>query len=109
MLGVALSQSRLLAARLQLLQRVLADCLQHPKSRVGVGLLVLPHQAFGDQRLYTVQRVDVCRVNAADRVRRVEGPATHEHAQAAKEMSLGLVQEVVAPGDGAAQSLLTGR
>ena len=54
-------------ARVQPLERVLADRLQHDRPRLAA-VLLLPHQALVDQRLEPVQHVDAQVGAAADRL-----------------------------------------
>jgi len=95
-----------LPARLDLLQRELADRLQHPESRLPL-LLALAQQALVDQRPEPVQHVDAqAAPDGADRLGRLQGTAAHEHRQPTEQSLLRPIQQVVAPGDRVAQGLL---
>src|SRR5438552_8028057 len=100
---------RLLAARGgELFRGVLADRLEHREARLRGDALALSQQALVDERADAVE--DVTRlVRAARCLDRLEARAADEHAEAREEHPVGLVEEVVAPADGAAQRLLAGR
>ena len=92
-----------LAGRLELLERVLADRLEHPEARLAVGVFAQPQQqALLDQRVEVFEHVGRA-VGVADRGRGLEPQAADEHAQAPEQRLLPLEQQVVAPGDRVAQ------
>src|SRR5262249_41025439 len=104
--GVPLLDSRGLAARLQHLQGVLADRLQHPEARLGIRADLL-QQALRDQRAHAVEYVDAERaVRVADVLGSLEGAAADEDRETPEQRLLLGVEQVVAPGDRASERLL---
>ena len=81
---VRLPRRRFVAARLQLLQRVLADGLQHGDARVAGRRFGGLHQAPVDQGRHGGERVRHA-VGGADRLRRVEGRTAGEDAEPAED------------------------
>ena len=108
---MAPSDAGRLAARFQLLQRVLADRLQHPEARLAVRRPRLRRTrllATSDSRpSSTSMPRSPSASQTASAASSVQPP--DEDRQAAEQAPLVLVQQVVAPGDGVAQRLLAGR
>jgi hypothetical protein len=98
-----------LAARLELLQPVLTDRLEHPKARLAAGVRAASDKTLGNERLQASQDVNVRLVQAAHRLSGLQRPPAQENGEATKQPALGIVQEILAPGDRVAQGLLTGR
>ena len=104
-----------LAARLQPLQRVLADRLQHAEARRAGRARRLPQQAAGSARDAAAPssrrpgRQPLAVRRAGRRPRRLPSAAAGEDGQPPEERLLRSVEQVVAPGDGVAQRLLAGR
>src|SRR5207249_4425055 len=82
--------------RLQTLESVLADRLQHPEALVRV-----PEEALLHQRLERVQ------LGTSDLFRRLVGAAAGEDAQAGEETPLVLREQVVGPLNRRPERLLT--
>ncbi len=102
--SVGTPDRRLLAARGELLQGVLADGLQHPEPGLAVGARLPMEQAPVDQRREGREDVELRAVaRPADRLRRLQRTAAGEDGQAAEEDPLLFGEQVVAPGDGVAQ------
>ena len=93
------------ARRLQALQRVLADRLQHREARLAVHLAA-PDEALVDERRQAVEHV---RRPARHGLGAGEVEAPHEHGQALEQLAHGRVEELVAPHDRAAQRPLAQR
>ena len=92
-----------LAGRVELLERVLADRLEHPEARLAVGVLAQPQQqALLDERVEVFEGVARA-VRVADGRGRLEPEAADEDGQAPEQRLLPLEQQVVAPGDRVAQ------
>ena len=110
MLGVATAQRCRLAAGLELFQGILTDRLQHPEAQLAV-----PGSPSRRTRLLATSDSRPSRLSTSPSSRSAHGvggfqrPAADEDGEAAEEAALGLVQQVVAPGDRVAQRLLTGR
>src|SRR3954454_12668899 len=84
-----------LASRLaQSLEPELADRLEHP-----VALLAEPAGAAAEQALVE-QGGERVEIGVADELRRLEGAAAAEHAQAGEQRLLVPVEQVVGPRDG---------
>ena len=89
-----------------LLHGVLADRLEHREARLAVRRPpTWRSEALVDQRRERVEHV-AARSAAADRLDGLEAGAADEDRQPAKSDRSGVVEQVVAPGDGAAQRLL---
>ncbi len=88
----------------QALRGVIADRLQHEEPRLAVIRLDLPHEALVHERSHAVEGVEVAA--GGDRLRRLEREPAAEHREPAEEPLLGFVEQVVAPGDRAAERLL---
>ncbi|CAN5583583.1 hypothetical protein BH24CHL9_BH24CHL9_03660 [soil metagenome] len=99
-----------LGGLLEALQGVLADGRQHPEARVGVIRAVHPEQALLGQGEESVKDVaaEVLR-RTADGLDLRERRASRDDREPLEQASVRRVQQVVAPGDGAAQGLLAGR
>ena len=91
-----------LAARLEPLERVGADRLQHREARLAVGLLLLAEQAVVDQRREAGQDARA----AADRLGGLERAAADEDGEPREERLLVRPEQRVAPVDRRAQRLL---
>ena len=89
----------------ELLQRELADRLEHDGARPGA-VLLLADQALVDQRLQSLQHVDAQLVAAADRLDVLQLGAPREHREAREQAPPRLVEQIVAPRDRAPQRLL---
>jgi len=81
---------------------------KHPEAWLAAFILTLPDQALGDKRFQASQDIEVA-VQVAHGVGSLQGPATHKDREAAKQAALAIVQEIVTPGDRAAQRLLPSR
>src|SRR5687768_995020 len=89
---------------LQLLQSVLADRFQHREARRAVRLSELTHKAMVNERCESIEHIDV-RVAGFGGLKR---PSASKVSQLAVEPLFLLVQQVVTPGDGVADRLLSG-
>ena len=99
-----------LAALGEMLGRVLADRLEQPEARLAGGRLLDPDQALVGEGHQAVGDVAAdLRAGAADRLRRLEVEAPGEDRAPVEEPPGAVVEEVVAPGDGAAERLLARR
>ena len=110
-LGVPSPDRKGLPVGLQPLEGERADRLQHHEPRVGV-LGVLAQEALVDEARQAVEHVEggaPARLRPADGLGGLELEAAHEHGDRGEEALDGRVQEVVAPGDRAAQRLLPRR
>src|SRR4051812_49036404 len=105
--SVSTTKFGLLAGRLKLLQTVLADGLQHAEARLAVRTFRLRKEALGGQRGYAVQDVEPeGSVRVADGLSGLQRAAA-EDGQPAEQHLLVRLQEIVAPGDGVPERLLT--
>ena len=95
-----------LAGAVQLLAPELADRLQHREPRRPAGGLGPADQRLVDQGGEPVEGVHPEVLGIADRLGRLERPAAGEHRQPGEQAPLDRVEQVVAPGDGAAQGPL---
>ena len=95
------------AAGLQELAGELPHHLQRrePVGAVGTG----PHQPLVDQRLDGLRAVDVGRRRGHDLFQRVQGGPAGEDGEGGERAAGRLVEQVVAPQQGAAQGLLAAR
>src|SRR5215211_4658163 len=84
----------------------LADRLQHGEPGVAGRGLGPEHQRLVDQRGQAVEDVQAELPGTADRLGRLQRPAAGEHRQPGEQSPLGVREQVVAPGDGAAQGPL---
>ena len=99
-LGVPLPQSLSFPARLQLLQRVLADRFEHAKARHAVCARFLPDQSVVEQRFKPIQHTPcVMVVRLAHSLSSLKRPAAHKPAQPAKQHLLALLEQIIAPPD----------
>ena len=100
-----------LAARRQLLQRELADRLQHPEARLAVRRLALPQQALVDQRREPVEHVERRVVPARRRPPRPPPACSRRRRRpgGGTAPARAGVEQVVAPGDRVAQRPLARR
>jgi hypothetical protein len=95
-----------LLAALHLLQRVLADRLQHPESRLFLRLLHR-HKGLLHQAAVEFQDLPGNRsVPRADRLGRLKRPAAGEDGQPPEEGLLARAEQVVAPGERVAHGAL---
>jgi hypothetical protein len=105
-LGVAPGERLQLAGGRQLLAPELADRLHHGEPRVAGGGPGPGDQRLVDQRGHRVERVEAERAGVADGLGRRQRPAAGEHRQPGEQPPLGGLQQLAAPGDGAAQGPL---
>jgi hypothetical protein len=84
----------------------LADRLQHGEPGLARGGLGPDHRRLVDQGGQAVQDVEAQLLRVADGLGRLQGPAAGEHRQPGEQPPLGAREQVVAPGDGAAQGPL---
>ena len=99
--GVPLAAVLQPARPLEHLERVLADRLEHPETRLPVGIGPLAKEALLDERPEPVEHVDP--EVAAQRLGGLQPGPAHEHAEPGKQRLLLGQQEVVAPLDRGAQ------
>ena len=101
--GVAGAQRLRLGRVAQLGERVLADGLQHVEARLALHLAA-QKQALVAERSQAIEDVER-RVGGehAHRLGGLEVEAAGEDRDAAEQDPVGLVEELVAPGDGGAQ------
>ena len=104
---VALSQPVPLTALLRLLDGVLADRLEHREPRLALDPFGLANEALLGQRRQSVE--GIAALAAADALDLVQPRAADEHREASEELAVGLLEQVVAPRDRAAQGLLPSR
>src|SRR5262252_2665940 len=102
---MAIARDDLLARRVQALQRVFPNRLQHGDTSL-TGHVDDFEQTSICQRSNASHHLDSGRA-LTQRSDRVEAATTNEHSQTAKQGLVGVPQELVAPGDGRAQRLLT--
>lgn len=94
----------------QSLPGVLTDRLEHAEARLTVGGLVAADEALVNKREEAVHDIQAERgVRVADRLRRLERPATTEDRQPPEQGSVRRIQQVVGPIDRSSECLLTGR
>jgi hypothetical protein len=105
-LAVAAADQVQVAAGLQLLAGELPQGLQHPEPGLAVGGVGAADQRLVHQRGQPVDGVQPQPLRVADRLRRLDRPAAGEHRQPGEQPPLGGVEQVVAPGDGAAEGPL---
>src|SRR4051812_14743431 len=106
-IGVCLTHGIRLRQFLQTLLGKLEDALQHGEADLPTGTLLLSQQTLLNERLYAVEKIDLeAAGGATDRLRGFEAAAARKHPQSCEEHLLQRIEEVVAPGDGGAQSLL---
>jgi hypothetical protein len=94
------------AALLQALQGELAQGLKHREPRLSGEHPLRSQQTLLDERRDPLEHVPDP-VAIADRFRPVQGEAAGEHGQPLEKLALVVSEQVVAPGDGAAQGPLT--
>jgi len=107
--GVAAPGRRQLAGGRQLLLAELADRLQHREPGLAGGALDPGDQRLAGQRGDRVQGVEAEPGRVANRLGRRRRPAAGEHRQPVEQALFRRGQQVVAPGDGAAQGPLAVR
>jgi hypothetical protein len=108
--GVALPDELQLVALLESLEGELADRGQAAEPRLASAGLGAQDEALVDQGGQGIEDLDAERaIGIADRLGRLQRPAAHEHGQAPEQRLLGRREQVVAPGDGAAQRLVARR
>src|ERR1700694_3155020 len=95
-----------LAPLAELLPRKLANRPEHAEARLAIGLALLAHEALVDQRGDGIQGIRCTVAVEHDALDRVERGSPGEDREAGEDAPIGLVQELVAPGDGAPQGLL---
>ena len=96
-----------LAARLQALERELADGFEHPVAWLIVGCFD-PQQALVDERAQAIEHVLAQLLGrSSDHLRILEPAATDEHGEPLQESPARLVEQVVTPGDRAAERALS--
>ncbi len=101
---------RMLAARVELLQRVLAHGLEHREAQLVRRRVDLLDQALVDERRHPVEdRQAGVLAGIAHRLGGLEGAGAGEHREAAEQALLGVAQQLVAPVDRLAQRLLPHR
>jgi len=100
-LGVAAVERGAVAPGGQPLQRVLADRLEHEQPRLPVEV-ALAHEVVLDQLRERVEHA----WGRADRLGRVEREAAHEDGELVEQLLLGLLEQLVAPGDRVAKGAL---
>ena len=106
--AMAVADQVSLAVGLEPFRGVLTDRVEEPEARLAVGGLLDLDQALVDERHQAVEDVhaDLGR-RPADRFGRGEVAATGEDRQPIEQSLAAVVEQVVAPGDRAAQRLLT--
>src|SRR6266536_101047 len=99
---------RTLAARFEPVQPVLTDRFQHPESWLHISDRFLSHQILVQQRGDAIQYINAqIGVRIAERFGNRHGPSRHKRGEPPEEPLLGLVEQIMAPGDRAEQRLLT--
>jgi len=124
---IALLQRGELATLHQPIERVFTDGLQHHKSRFATHAFLLPQQAVVHQRRQPIQNRAWELGDRAwsfsarpptptsqlliptHRLGRLDSAAADKHSQAPKQYAFARVEQIVAPVDRAAQSLLARR
>src|SRR5438067_1152035 len=96
-LGVAPAQLTLRSRLTEPLERELADRLEQP-----VALLAEPSRPAANEALVE-QGGEYVEIGVADDLRRFERAAAAEDAHPCEQLLLGLVEQVVRPGDGCPQ------
>ena len=106
--SVPVAQRVGLAPLSELLQRVLANRLEHRESDVAVEVFADPQQALFRESLQSAEHVErqVVVGDPADGVGRVDRTAAGEHAEPREQRLVIRIEEVMAPVDGAAQRSL---
>ena len=102
---MAVAECVRLAPLAELVQRVLADRLEHGEPHVAVEVVADAHEALLRETLESADDVERRRVagDPADGLRRLDRRATREHAEASEQPLILRVEQVVAPVDRAAQ------
>jgi len=96
-----------LAALGEALQGILADRLQHGEAQLAACARAALDQLLVEKRVQRVQQRGGERAHrVAQRLRGLEGPASGEDSQPAKEQLLAEVEQAIAPLDGGAQRAL---
>src|SRR5262249_11842102 len=105
--GMALAQRAFLTGRAELLQRELANRVEHQEPWLPVRLLVLPQQALVYKRAQAVQQVQPQIPSRVDhRLDRLKRAAADEDCEPPEELLFFRGEEVVAPGDRGTQGLM---
>src|SRR5215218_8637717 len=102
---MAVFDSRFITACRKHLASVLADGLQHGESRLDGKARHALHEALIDQPGQTGKNVGGRQIR--DRLGGLDRPAPSKDAQLDEELLLLCCQEIVAPGDGGAEGLLS--
>ena len=92
----------------QLLQRVFTDGLQHRDAWLAIGVRKLADQAVFDKRGYICEHVGPLRC-AAHHLERFQRRATNKYSEPGEDPPLARAEQVVAPVQRGAQSLLASR
>jgi hypothetical protein len=103
---VARAHIRLPPARRQPRQAELADRFQHPETGFPALISFVPDKTFRDQGADPFQRVGLRGV--ADRSRGGDGKSADEDGQPLEQHAFGIVEQVIAPGDGSPHRLQPG-
>jgi hypothetical protein len=106
--GVAISDGRLLATLGQPLQPILAHRLQHSKARFPLAAFLLAQQALVDEGSNAAENIKRT-FRAGDHLRSLDGAAPSKDGQPADNSLLLQGEEIVTPGNGVAHRLLSCR
>ena len=102
------SERRLISAEREHFAPELTNGLQHEESRFAVGLFLTPEQALVEKRRDPVEHASLLAAQRGDdRFGRVEGDPTREAGQTLKQRLLRLFEQLVAPVDRGAKSLVS--
>jgi hypothetical protein len=108
--GMPRARSILFAVFRELLQREVADDLQHHEPRLSTRTIVPPKQVLVDERCQPIQhRPTQVRILATQRLRGAERAAAGKDTQAAEEALLAGHEQVVTPSNGVPQRPLASR
>ena len=105
-LRMAAARFPCLSARVELLDRELANRLQHAVTRSGLIQRLDEHEALADQPADRLERANVIRASFDESFHRLERESAHEYTELAEQALLGRRQQVIAPGDRRPQRLL---
>jgi hypothetical protein len=105
--GMDLVRRVVLGAFVQLLQRVLADRLQHGEAGFTIRSGLVPQQALLAQPLHPTEGVERA-VMVPNGLGRLQRATTREDGQTAKQDLLVGLEQIVRPGNRVAQGLLAG-
>src|ERR1700733_12772771 len=103
---MAAARFRRLPARVEPLERELANRLQPAVTRSGLVQRLDEHEAPADQPPDRLERVNVVPASFDERFHRLEREPAHEYTELAEQALLGRRQQVIAPGDRRPQRLL---